>query len=123
MSQLDNILDGLIQQTTEGKLAWTPTVADDRYVTSIDTISVVISQLGGGARLGIMSGRYQLEILNDQGFTVEVLQTSDGFGVNQDDKYATDKQAGQMSRLYALARRSALNAEATLEKLARALES
>ncbi|MCE2501672.1 MAG: hypothetical protein J4G13_12560 [Dehalococcoidia bacterium] len=119
MNELDKILGGLIQRTTEGKLKWSPTVERDRFVTSIDAISVVVGQLSEAR--GVYPARHQLEILNDEGFTVEVLETEDEFGLVATDELATPEQAGQMNRLYVLARRSGLNAHSTLEKLAKAL--
>ena len=119
MNELDKILGGLIQRTTEGRLKWSPTVERDRFVTSIDAISVVVGQLSEAR--GVYPARYQLEILNDEGFTVEVLETEDELGLVATDELATPEQAGQMNRLYVLARRSGLNAHSTLEKLAKAL--
>ena len=66
MIELSPILEGLIQQTTEGKLKWSRTVPHDRFVTSVDAIAVVI-QVGLG-------GRYSLEILNEAGETAESLE-------------------------------------------------
>jgi hypothetical protein len=80
----------------------------------------VIGELSDGR--GLIGARHQLEILNDRGFTVEVLETEDEDGLIPADRCATVVQAGQMGRLYAAARRSALNAQETLEKLAKALE-
>ena len=103
MIELGPILEGLIQRTTEGKLKWSRTVPHDRFVTSVDTIAVVIQvDLGG---------RYSLEILNEAGETAESLEYRD----------ATAEQGLQLGRLFVLARRSALNTEATLQKLAKAL--
>ena len=103
MIELGPILEGLIQRTTEGKLKWSRTVPHDRFVTSVDAIAIVIQvDLGG---------RYSLEILNEAGETAESLEYLD----------TTDEQNRQLARLFVLARRSALNTEATLQKLAKAL--
>ena len=120
MSELDKILVGLIQRTSEGGLKWSPTVESNRFVTSVDTISVIVGQLSESH--GLTQARHWLEILNDDGVTVEVLETQDEYGLVPDDRSAGYPQAGQLERLYALARRSALNTQSTLEKLAKALE-
>ena len=104
MIELDQILEGLVQRTTEGKLKWSRTVQNDRFVASVDAISVVIEEF--------LHSEYSLEILNEAGEKVESLEFPD----------TTDVQNRQLARLYALARQSALNVEETLEKLAKALD-
>ena len=104
MIDMDQILEGLVQRTTEGKLKWSRTAQSDRYVTSVGAISVVIEE--------VLRSEYYLEIHNEAGETVESLEFPD----------TTDAQNGQLARLYELARQSALDVEATLEKLAKALE-
>ena len=105
MIELGPILEGLIQRTTEGKLKWSRTVPHDRFVTAVDAISIVIQVE--------FSGSYSLEILNEAGETAESLEYRD----------ATAEQIAQLARLFVLARRSALNTEATLQKLAKALDA
>ena len=107
MIDLGQILDGLVQRTTEGKLKWSRTVENDRFVTSVDAISIVILQLSD------YGTHYRLDILDDEtGAIVESLSIEDT-SVEQDQ---------QLERLYVLARRSAFNIDLTLEKLAKALE-
>lgn len=106
MIELGQILEGLVLRTTEGKLKWNRTVQDDRFVTSLDAISVVIVGTQGHEELG-----YRLDILEESGVTVE------SFGIRD----TTVEQDQLMERLHVLARRSALNTDATLEKLAKAL--
>ena len=106
MIELGTILDGLIQRTSEGRLKWSRSVESDRFVTSVDAISIVIR---------VVSSRYesyQLEILDESGETVDVLGY-DNTTADQDE---------QLERLFVLARRSAHNIDSTLEKLAKALE-
>jgi hypothetical protein len=103
MIDLSTILEGLIQRTAEGRLQWSRTVLDDRFVTSVEAISVAIDerQLGG----------YRLETFDETGVAVEILVSN----------HATVAQQDLMERLYAQARRSALDVQITLDKLARAL--
>lgn len=121
MNEMGKILHGLAQRTDDGKLKWRSTVKDTEFVAAIDTIAVVVRQLNKGA-VGI-PGRYQLEIYNEEGSTAEVVETPGKPGRPVDDTAATADQSRQMEHLYVLARRSALNTQATLEKLAKALES
>ena len=104
MIKLGQILEGLVQRTAEGKLKWSRTVENDRFVTSVDAISVVISESQGFY--------YRLDILDESGQTVESLDFPD----------VTPEYHEQLAHLYALARRSAIDIDSTLEKLAKALE-
>ena len=62
MIDLDQILEGLIQRTGDGKLKWSPTVERNQFVTSIDTISVVSREI---VTRGIFpTTSYRLEIFN-----------------------------------------------------------
>ena len=110
MIELDQILDGLIRRTTDGKLQWRRSVRDDQFVASVDAISVVV-----GEWASFSSGfrpTYRLEILDENGQTVEVL----------DNDNSTGEQYEKMGQLFALARRSALNIDSVLQKLAESLE-
>ena len=106
MIGLDQILTRVVERTTEGKLKWSRTVENDRFVTSVDTISIVIVE----DRYGRTT--YRLDILDESGETVDSL----GWQVT------TSEQERELARLYAMARRSALDVDSTLEKLAKALE-
>ena len=104
MIDLDKILEGLVQRTADGKLKWSRSIGSDRFVTSLDAISLVIVKSDG---IG-----YRLEILDESGEAIEVLDFS----------VTTEEQDKQLERLHIQARRSALNIQSTLEKLAKALD-
>ena len=104
MIEVGRILSGLIQRTTEGKLKWNRVVLNDRFAASVDAISIVIWEVADPS--------YTLEILNESGETVETLNY----------RNLTEAQDQQLARLYLLARRSALDTDSTLEKLAKGLE-
>ena len=108
MIGLDHILDGLIRRTTDGTLKWRRSVRDNQFVASVDAISVVIQESDQGR----IYPDYRLEILDESGQTVEVLHHDN----------STEEQDGQMERLFVLARRSALNIDSVLQKLAESLE-
>ena len=107
MIELGQILEGLVYRTTEGKLNWSRTVENGRFIASVDAVSVVIMEVGYFSGLS-----YVLDILDESGETVESLRHQD----------TTSEQDEQLARLYVLARRSALNIDSTLEKLAKGLE-
>ena len=121
MNEMGKILHGLAQRTDDGKLKWRRTVKDTEFVAAIDTIAITIRQLGKGA-VGF-PGRYQIEIYNEEGSTAEIVETPDEFGLLLGDTTATADQSRQLEHLYVLARRSALNTQATLDRLVKALES
>ncbi len=107
MIDLGQILEGVVQRTTEGKLKWSRTVQNDRFVSSVDAISIVIVEIDSHRQT-----TYRLDILDESGETVESLGFQD----------TTPEQDRELARLYVLARRSALDINSTLEKLAKALE-
>ena len=120
MSRMDDILSSLVTRTDEGKLKWKPSVDSETFLTSVDTIGIVVKHMGRNSLL--KDERHRLEILNDQGIKVEILETQDDLGSVPTEELATTEQARDLSRLYTLARRSALESDMTLEKLARNLE-
>ena len=117
MNRMSDILNGLINRTEEEKLTWKTSIDKSSFITSVDTIGIIIRSFGSG-----WNERYRLEIQNDDGITVQVLQTPDYYvrGVEPQDD-GTKEQAEELSRLFILARRSALKTDLTLEKLAESL--
>ena len=109
MIGLEQVLTGLVRRTTEGKLRWSRTIQDDRFATSVDAISVVIVQTLVDPYRG---NEYRLDIVDESGEVVESLGPED----------TTVEQYGELERLFVLARRSALNIDSILQKLAEALE-
>ena len=107
MIELSEILEGLVQRTSEGRLKWKRAVENWRFVTSLDAISIVIEEIEEDRET-----YHRLDILNESGEIVESLGVQD----------TTPQQYKQLARLYVLARRSALDIDSTLEKIARALE-
>ena len=103
MIELGQILSGLVQRTAEGKLKWTRSVQNGRFVASVDTISIAIAEDGFSHRL---------DILDESGETVESLGYRD----------VTDGQDEELERLFVLARRSAYDVSSVLERLAKGLE-
>ncbi len=87
-------------------MKWSRAAHNNQFVTSVDAISIVIMEIDA------TSSNYRLEILDESGETVESLRYPDTSG--EEDE--------QLARLFVLARRSALNTDLTLEKLAKALD-
>ena len=121
MNELEKILEGLVRRTNDGKLQWKRTVADNEFVTSVDAIGIVVRELGRNS-LGFPLRR-QLEIADENGATVEVIETGGGMVGVPNDRRESDERARQLKQLYEMARRSALNTQATLEKLAKFLDT
>ena len=108
MIGLGQILSGVFQRTTEGRLKWSQSFKKDRFITSVDSISIIIVE-ESDTWAGTI---HRLEIVDEDGETVETLGYFD----------ATDEQNRQLERLFVLARRSALDIDTTLKKLAKGLE-
>ena len=116
MNELDKILEGLATRTNDGKLKWSPSAISNEFVTSINAISIAIQELRTVGSILRSKGEYRLTIFDESGKEIEFLET-----VNEDR--VEIRRAEQLADLYILARRSALNTQATLEKLAKALET
>ena len=108
MTDLGKIITGLVERTNEGRLLWQRGAQSEQFITSVDTISMVVAEYeeDWGRR------RYRLEIYNESGELADSLDFRDMAG----------EQLKQLERLFVLARRSANNVDSTLEKLAKALE-
>ncbi len=116
MNKMSTILQGLISRTEEGKLKWRMSIRKNVLLTSVDTTAVSIKELDEFLE------RYRLEILNKEGFKTVTLETYDESGRVPQNSLASSEQAQDLRRLFELARRSALDPDLTLDKLARDLE-
>ena len=121
MDNMERVLKGLLKRTEEGKLKWRTTVDENRFLASVDTIAVAVQRVGPGVKMG--SDRFKFEVVNDEGITVESLESQDKYGLVPSERGATTEQEKDIDRLFTLARRSALDSDATLEKLANTLEN
>ena len=108
MKDFSEILTGMVKRTEEGKLKWTKTVRYDRFVASVDAITLMILEVQNFGE----PTRYRLDLLN------EFEEVADSF--SHED--LSDAEYKELEHLYRLARRSANDVEATLEKLAKALD-
>ena len=113
MDRMSEILEGLNKRTEEGKLTWRTGVGLDSFITSVDDIVIFIREE--------FDGRHRLSIVNDAGATARELQTPISLEDEQWEDDATPEQARELSRLFALARNSALKTDSTLEQLAKSL--
>ena len=121
MDNMGKILKGLLKRTEGGQLKWTPSLEGTSFVAAVDAIAVSITAILTG--VPSQSDRHRLEVFNDQGIPVESLESPARFGFPQKGQKATDEQDGEMSRLFTLARRSALDTDSTLRKLVDSLEN
>ena len=107
MIELGQILTGLVRRTEEGKLRWSPSAENDRFIASVDAISILIIE-----EMNFRGNTcYRLDIFDESGEVIESLGYQD----------TTESEDRELERLFVLARRSANNIDLTLERLARAL--
>ena len=121
MEKMTQILEKLIDRTQEGKIIWHTTADPDGFLATLDTLGVVVSYLGKQSFAS--NERYKVQILNSEGRTAEVIETKDEYGPIEPERIATLGQDQAMSRLFTLARRSALDTDSTLEELAKQLDA
>ena len=116
MNKLDDILDGLIRRTSDGKLKWNRTPEANQFVTAVDALAVIVRRWDFSHALHAPpEAAFELEIIDEKGSSIETLRTR--------SKQATTGQEQKLSDLHDLARLSALNVQETLDKLAKALEA
>ena len=119
MDRMTQILEKLIDRTQEGRLGWHTTADPDRFLTTLDTIGVIVnsrSQLG-------LETQYRVEIQNQDGVTIEVLETPDLNLFSSQVGFADQHQAPLIERLFKLARQSALEVDLTLDELVNHLDA
>ena len=119
MDKMTSILGKLIDLTQEGKLKWSETADQDGFIATVGNLGVIVRYLGRP----FGNERHKFEILNRDGRIAETLETDDEVVFITDEIIASDDQAHAMARLYSLARRSALDADATLDDLAQQLDA
>ena len=120
MNELDQILAELVRRTADGRLHWMLSAEDDEFVASIGAVSMIVRQQGfDPLRLG--GWIHQVEILNERGRTVEVIQASTSLGELAFDSPDNLNRVRLLDELYAAARRSALDADATIKQLRESL--
>ena len=119
MTDMDKIMDGLIRRTEDGTLKWDTGETSDEFVVRVDPILVRLRRFEPDDFA--TEDRYRLDILDHRDATVAALETNDPFGFVPNERRATDEQARRLDRLFVLVRRSVLNTQAVLEKLADAL--
>lgn len=118
MPELDHIMEELTKQTRAGTFKWVPSADSGVFVTSVGANSLIISRISDNSEL--VRDRHRLDILNKGGETVETVETTYVFewaGYESDN----DRRNELLTDLYAEARRSALEAETTLNEIAMAL--
>ena len=114
ITKIITILKKLIERTQEGKIRWSETADPDVFIATVDTIGVIVKRMNWG-RSGFES--FKVEILNREGRIAEDLTI--------DDVTTADYNplGDLIEQLHTLARRSALDAEATLDDLVQELDA
>jgi hypothetical protein len=97
----------LYQRTSSGQIKWEQTARKNSFLTAFPNHSVQIGYEEGGAMTPPL---YRLSVFNEDGALVE--DTTDlGIGAT------AERGAYPLSEIYALARRSAIGADAVLDEL------
>ena len=107
MDKMTQVLTGLVNRTDEGKLTRRPTWDSNSFIAAVDLIGVVIKPSGGSSPSGQRG--YALEILNNHGLVAEALDTDADYASKVGARSVADEQRELITRLFRLARRSALD--------------
>ena len=122
IAKFNLILEKLIDRTQEGKIIWSETADPEVFITNVDTIGVIVkrSNMGWGG-----SESFKVEILNSDGMMADEVPTNGAMRARREtpDKSAASKLNDSIKLLHTLARRSALNADATLDDLVHQLDA
>lgn len=106
MAQISEVLKKLLENTTQGRVVWKPTVTEEEYAASIGTNSVLIDRDN--------YGEVALTILDSSGRDIERVRARLG----DELEVSSDLHA-----LFDSARRIALNVDDQLDQLLRELET
>ena len=110
--KLSHLITTLIDKTRDGKVLWRPTISDGEFLAGFSRYVVSI-------KLG-----YDNEFRQERPFRSLTLLNQDGKTIDAKVEYNTDSSGyEELGELFMVARRSAHNAEASLDRLLRELES
>ena len=115
MSDINNILERLIRRTTDSELTWARSTNPDEFVVAVGDFAITISRV---ATPGLLSSeRFLLQIVDDEGSTVESLESSGRHIHIPSERRATPGQGRQLNEIFLSARRSALDVPTSLAKI------
>ena len=115
MSDINNILTGLIKETTESKLTWARSTNPDEFVAAVRDFAITISRVATPSLTS--SERFLLRIVDDEGSTVESLESIGRRAYVPSERRATAVQSRQLNELFLLARSSALDVPTAMAKI------
>ena len=111
-NKLSSLVSTLIQKTREGKVSWNPTINDDEFLAGFSRYVVSI-------KLGFAD-----EFRQERPYRTLGLLNKDGKTIDAKIEYDTDSLDYQeLGELFVVARRSAHDAEESLNSLLQELES
>ena len=111
-NKLSHLITTLINKTKEGKVSWSPTINDDEFLAGFSRYVVSI-------KVG-----YDNEFRQERPFRTLILSNQDGRTIDAKVEYDTDSSDyEELGELFMVARRSAYNAEESLNSLLQELES
>lgn len=110
MDKMTGILNKLIEKSRDGKITWRDTAGKQTFMTMLGETGVSID-------FDSASGVYKLQILDNRGRLIESVSAG-GYGLR-----LRQETLASMKDLHEVARRSALNIDATLDKLSSHLDA
>ena len=115
MIDINDVLNALVTRTAESELSWSLSVNTDEFVTVVGENVITIQRIVASALTP--SERFQLRIVDDEGSTVESMESTGSYVHIPTERRSTEDQSRQLSQLFLLARRSALDVSTTLAKI------
>ena len=134
MDKMTEVLAKLISSTQDGKVHWVSTADPEVFITTVETIGVVVSHLDAGLLSMASDEQYRVQVLDPEGRAVESIETRIFSGLPNLGglltpeqiaplRVADEDQKHAIRLLFLLARRSALDVDATLDELRNSLDA
>ena len=121
MSDMNDVLNALISGTINAKVKWFRSSDANEFATTAGSLSAVIRRVAAPTILG--EDRFLLEVVDDEGSTVEALESREEMAHVVAERRATNDHARRLSELFLLARRSARDIPNTLQQFVNEINS
>ena len=111
MDKMTEIMTKLIEKSRDGKITWRDTAGKQKFLTMLGETGVAIDH-------DSVTGVYELQVVDNRGRVIE--SVSSGYGayeISLREASRRKEMIENMKDLHEIARRSALNIDATLDKL------
>ena len=115
MIDINDVLNALVTRTAESELSWSLSANTDEFVAVVGESVITIQRIVAAALTP--SERFRLRIVDDEGSTVESMESTGSYVHIPTEMRSTEDESRQLSQLFLLARRSALDVSTTLAKI------